>query len=304
MDVLYFPYTLVSRRGQARKGALISYAGGYADLFPWPEFGDEKLDDQLFSLKNGTPTALATRTLHLATKDGQWRQSKINPTRKNNLLNHYLIDDFSEPEIPSGFKTLKIKMMENYRIQIPFLEKWAEADYQLRLDFNSGINFESFLNFERALSPQLKTKIEFVEDPFPFHFDHWKIANEHLPLACDFEYTKVDWNKIDFPFKTFIYKPARQDRRYIQKSIEIGLNVAVTSSMDHAVGCLHALAEAIELKNDFGDQILDPGCMSWPIYGPSEFAEKIKTNGAAVIDVDGTGIGFDQIFQELAWIQL
>ena len=300
----YYPYSLVSNRGITRKGTLISSAGGYADLFPWPEFGDLDLDQQLHLLKKGKPTPLAQRSFKLAIKDGEWRKAGINPIRNNDVENHFLINDFSEADIPSGFQTLKIKMMENFRIQIPFLEKWADRNFKIRLDFNSSLTFENFLNFSNALSANLKNQIDFVEDPFPYSLENWKAANEQLPLACDFEQPNVDWNQSVFPFTTVIYKPARQDRSQIQGPLASGLNLVVTSSMDHPMGCLHALVESIELKKEFGSQILDAGCMSWPIYGTNDYTEKIKVSGSKVIDVEGLGIGFDRILQRLPWIPI
>jgi O-succinylbenzoate synthase len=303
-EILYFPYQL-SNKGSVRNGSLISYRGGFADLFPWPEFGDSDLKGQLQSIQNGKPSTLAQRSLQLAEKDAIWRQNKKTPIQGSGIRNHFLITNETAAEVATGFEKVKIKMKPDFEKQISMLEEFAELGLGLRLDFNCSLDFSRFVAFEKMLPAKVKKQIEFIEDPFQYNNATWAEANQLLPLACDFEFDKVNWSqfkdKSEVPFSVLIYKPARQDRAVAETAIEKGLNITVTSSMDHPVGCLHALAETIEIKKQYGNQILDSGCMSWLVYGPNEFTENIHSVNSEIVGVNGSGIGFDKIFERLPW---
>jgi hypothetical protein len=67
---------------------------------------------------------------------------------------------------------------------------------------------------------------------------------------------------------------------------------------------MHALATAIELKQQSGLKVLDSGCQTWGNYPEDIFSKHIHSRGPVVLGPGGLGIGFDDILKNLNWEKL
>jgi len=286
---------------------------GYADLMPWPEFGDPKLEEHLEKLSKGHLTQLMEQSIWLGHLDAMARSKGIHildgvPKMKN----HYTITDISaisDSHLKSaktgGFRTLKVKVGRDWTSEakwlIPVMEQYP---FKIRLDFNSTSDFSTFERMLTAIPAGLRRKIEYVEDPFRFDIETWTEAAKLAPLAVDFEYANVPWSDIggELPFAYLVLKPARQDvDQVMRKIVRYGLKVSVSSSMDHTVGVVHALAIAGQLKSHIGSQLVESGCLTTRLYRGDPFSSRLMQQGPFLTKPEGTGIGFDDLFAALDW---
>lgn len=300
-----------------REGALLrcewpDQKVGYADCFPWVEMGDADIDTQIYALSRGKISLLMEQTIWLARKDALMRSMHVNGlTGGAKIKSHYLVTDLSklgDSELSNiksaGFSTLKIKVgrnLEEEARQILRLTKLTQ--FMFRLDFNSKSDFSSFERFMTIFDKAAASRIEFVEDPFPYDEAAWTEASRMARLAVDFESENIDWAKIQkAPFEYLIIKPARQDvDKAIHRCTTHNLKAVVTSSLDHPVGVVHAAIVAAEIKKNYPSILMDCGILSLKVYRPNEFSNKIVTQGPYIVQTHGYGIGFDQVLPNLEW---
>jgi len=326
MKLFYSPYTLkpvqalnAVSAGQPREGVLLKIEWldglvGYADLHPWPELGDATLEEQLANLRHGKMSAQVEQCIWLARRDAQLRKDKKNifdgaeKVKNNFLLNDFKLikPGFLDELKNQGFTTLKIKVGRNLQEEADVLTHIAASGLKIRLDFNAVGSWQIFEKFMTALPATVRPLIEYVEDPFPFEFNAWKEARKLAKIALDNQYGKVPWDKLSAaPCDILVIKPAKMDvERAVSLCQKWNLKATVTSYMDHAVGMIHAVGVAMELKKQHGDMILDAGCMTHRLYQMDAFAAEISTQGPYVLKVKGTGIGFDSLWGGLPWHQL
>lgn len=129
-------YKLMTKStGQERQGYLLkiqtdSFAAGYADIFPWPEFGDPEflIIPKIIKEKHGS--ALLNRSLEFAIRDGEARANQKTLTEGQALSNHCLITDIEDSgelkirkAFDLGFEKIKIKVCRNKKREINFLRK-------------------------------------------------------------------------------------------------------------------------------------------------------------------------------------
>jgi O-succinylbenzoate synthase len=287
---------------------------GYADLMPWPEFGDPNLEQQLASLKRGHLTKLLEQSIWLGRKDALMRAIRRNGIDDApKVRNHFTIADYQSANSmvlnsakAMGFNTLKVKVGRDWTSELQWLLRTLrDYSFFVRLDFNAKGDFSTFERMITSVPVGLRTKLEFAEDPFKFDMESWTEASKILSLAIDLEYDKVPFsqNLAQVPFKYIVIKPARQD---VNKALKIAeqykLKVVVSSSMDHPIGVSHALRLAGEVKNKIGTRLTDCGCLTLRVYNDNEYSTKIITQGPFLTKVPGTGIGFDDILARQKWI--
>ena len=141
----YFQYSLQPREqnslnavasSRPRSGALLKVefsenVFGYSDLFPWPEFGDSELDQQIEFLKRGKQTPLIERSLQMAQIDSQLRAAGQSAFDGANLKNHFLVRDLAKIDFvdlqAKGFTSLKIKLNPEFEKQVPDLIRIFET---------------------------------------------------------------------------------------------------------------------------------------------------------------------------------
>lgn len=316
----YSPYIL-KRVGvnSARVGALIRIEWdegiGYADLHPWPEFGDSYLKGQLTGLseylseylKTGQETELSKlqeKTIYFARQDALARsQNKSLFEGLEIPKSHCLItreDEVSEESLAeiskAGFKTIKVKVGgEPLMAAISITELAGMATQKLRLDMNALWSASDFKFFADKIPSEYKTRIEFIEDPFHSAQDHWSLLSKtyNFSFARDFEFGDA--------YAVRIIKPA------VQKTIETAdsegaeVKFVVTSYLDHPLGQVAAAFEAAQLKKKFGDRVLECGLLSQDVYEPNEFSKHLKIQNGRFEKLKGYGFGFDEILKTQRW---
>lgn len=304
-----------------RSGALLKIKWsdervGYADLFPWPELGDADIETELSRIRKSQLSLLVEQTFWLARRDAEARFAKRNAFEGlPRVKNHFLVTDplrttdmvLDQAKL-AGFTTVKAKVGQSPADEARWVERFLRINHQmlLRLDFNSSLTPDQFHEFMTMIPGPARARIEFVEDPFPYDEGEWAKANQVVPLALDQEYAKVDWKTLkSAPFQVLVLKPARQDLdKALAQAVERNMKIVVTSALDHAVGIAHACFVAGELKKNFSTLVLDSGCLSNKIYRANEFTPSMEIRGPYLLEVPGTGIGFDKVLEKLTWEQL
>ena len=271
-------YRLVPRRrlsGVAaegvREGALLRVGNGFADLHPWPELGDLPLDAQLALLARGETTAQSRASLHMAALDADARARGVS------LFEGLTIPESHWPgnDPPAGFDTVKIKGM----MPVP-------EHVRIRIDFNATLTPAEFLSIARTLP---RERIDFIEDPCPYDPRMWNELREAtgLRLALD-RVSGTDG------FDVLVHKPALQ-----HEWPATDREIVVTSYMDHPVGQFGAAYVA-------ASHVVSSRCglLTHVLYEPDAFLERVERDGASLIAPAGTGIGFDELLENLPWMTL
>lgn len=253
----------------ARRGALIRVDGGFADVHPWPELGDKPLEEQLALLARGETTPLTLASLHWARVDAEARARRVS-----------LFDGLTIPEShwpgndpPAGFDTVKIKKV----MPVP-------THVRVRIDFNARLSAEEFLQ----IAPNLpREQIDFIEDPCPYDEEVWQDLRDKtgLRLALD---------RFEGVADVLVHKPA------LHTSFpRFNGEVVVTSYMDHPVG--QFFAAYVAATNRVSARC---GLFTHVLYEPNAFIERIRSDGARLLPPEGTGIGFDDLLEDLPWTKI
>jgi len=285
-------YRLIPRRrlsrvaaAGAREGALLrmrtdSGAEGFADLHPWPELGDLPLETQLAMLARGETTVQSQASLHLASLDAEARARGVS-----------LFDGLTIPEShwpgndpPDGFDTVKIKGV----MPVP-------DHVRIRIDFNATLTATEFQEIGETLP---RERIDFVEDPCPYDPRTWQTLRETTGLRLALDLAAGDRivrpGTYEVPFDVRIHKPAlRTDWPDAEGE------VVVTSYMDHPIGQFGAAHAAASHK-----AAARCGLMTHVLYETDAFIERIECAGARLLPPKGTGLGFDDLLENLTWTTL
>lgn len=326
MRFWYSYYDLLPKEGDrgsssVRQGALLKVRWpdgvvGYGDCCPLPEQGDPNVTLQLYDLARGRISPLLEQTIWLVRRDGVARSEGRNLLRgMPRVRNTFLIRDvaaFDEARLGAakgyGFVSVKLKCGNDPGKEITLIEKLTkQLGFTVRLDFNSKLTYKEYKSFVDKIPVGLVQRIEFVEDPFPFDAAAWIEANKMIPIAADFEWSKIDWDQLGgkLPVRTVIMKPARLD---IPKTIDwvnrYGLRMVITSSLDHPVGIMHAASIAGEVKKQYPNMLLDCGCFTHVEYKTNEFSALMPKNGPMLSELPGTGIGFNDLLENVSWVEL
>lgn len=327
MKISYSPYTLKPTQNLAtisnmseRKGVLLKIEWldgltGYSDLHPWSELGDQTWEQQLADMRTGQISQMLEQSIWMARRDAQARQQNKSlfdglPTVKNN----YLITDVrvEKPDIlnylkKEGFETIKIKLGRDLQKEAEFVSGLGlDGAFKLRLDFNALGTWQTYERFMKNLNKVALTRVQYVEDPFPFDEQLWLEAKKFAPLAIDNEFQKVDLKKLKTkPFDVVILKPAKMDvSSTLQACVMHDLKITVTSYMDHPVGVMHALAVACELKKGNPQRVLDAGCLTMPLFQMDSYSAMVVQAGPYLKRADTRGVGFSLLFLREPWNQL
>jgi O-succinylbenzoate synthase len=263
-------YRLIPRSGAApREGALIRLDGGFADVHPWPELGDAPLDEQLVLLTRGEATQLTRASLHWAAVDAEARRRGVSLFEGLTIpLSHW-----SGNEPPAGFDTVKIKGVQ----PVP-------EHVRIRIDFNGRLSPSEFVDIAAALP---RERIDFIEDPCPYDPALWRSLSERtgLRLALD---------RFEGVAGVLVHKPA------LHASFpSFPGEIVVTSYMDHPVG--QYFAACVAASNDVSPRC---GLFTHALYEPDAFIERIRADGTRLLPPGGTGIGFDDLLEDLPWTKI
>lgn len=323
IQISFHPYKLVPLKAvnavtttTAREGALlkVEWEGmgiGYADLHPWPEFGDLSLQQQLEDMRRKKFSAQVQQSIWFAERDVQARHDKKSilsygvPVKNNYLISSYadLTPALVKAIQEQGFETIKLKCGKDFIGEVRALNSLDGTGLRIRLDFNASIDEAAFRKFLGELSSEVLASIEYVEDPFEYKAVHWQEMNELVPLAIDNELAKVEWSKVSArPFAAVVVKPAKTNvEDVLEQCLRRNIKMTITSNMDHPVGVMHAVAVAGEYKKSHPDLMLEAGCLTHSLYQAEAFSNLMKTQGPYLHPVPGVGIGFDQLLAEVPW---
>jgi O-succinylbenzoate synthase len=300
-----------------RKGALLKVEWsedkiGYADLHPWPEFGDMELEDHLAQLRQMRLTTPVEQAIWLASLDAKGRQEKKNIYENQNLLknNGLLLRinphtvEILDPLVKAGFSKVKVKVGFELEEEVEMINRAALThEVKIRMDFNSRLTWTTFEKYMTKLSPNAKRQIEYIEDPFPYDPEMWKEARQIIPLAIDWELKKIPLNHpTSVEADIIVLKPTHDDvDARVEQSLKWNKKITVTSHMGHPLGVMQCAAVAQDLAKKHPNMMLDPGCLSFDVYEPNEFTSLLNVQGPYIKKVGGWGIGFDFLLRNEKW---
>lgn len=323
-SVAYSLYSLQPRQAlnaraaaTPREGALLKWNGGYADLHPWPEFGDAPLKTQLETLARGGTTPLLTRAQAVARLDGDARRAgrslfaNLEVPRSHKLWLSPELPDFKQLRA-EGYKHLKLKIGRDFDAEVARLsllaEQLAGTGFHLRLDFNGLASENEFTKFFSRLPPALLDALDFIEDPLEtWNVDAWTRIARRFDIRLALDSAKVpagatfdEGDALD----VFVVKPARQDpAAWADLAMNSIRRMVITSNMDHPLGELAAAFEAARLAETHPLLVEDAGLLTHDVF------EEVPGFGLAVrnarlVPPAGTGLGFDGSLAKLAWKEL
>ncbi len=305
-SLYYWKYSLRSAGGlnaqssrREHEGALIRHPdGGVGCLHPWPELGDLPLDEQLALLQKGEFTPLTEATLTCAQIDSNARRQGRSLFEYEIPESHYTVTNAedADPEAiaAQGFQLAKLKCSTGLQPIAEQVARFAAAGLRLRLDFNESINFSGFVEFWNSLG-DWQSSIEFVEDPIPWSESDWQqLRDLGVPLAAD-----RDGEKRVHQEDILVWKPA------LGVTQQAMCRYLVTTYMDHAIGQMWAALQASQARRLFGEaQVLSCGLLTHHCFDPDPFFERIETVGPVLQIPEGTGLGFDDLLEEIPWKKL
>lgn len=314
----YHPYTLYSRgslnavsRRRDFHGALIKVDDvGIGCLHPWPEFGDPPIEEQLDILREGGTTKVIERALHMAAVDGEARRRGVSLFANLEVpMCHYSWDQ-NQPSPPQiqrviaeGWQAIKTKGWGNVGEVLRWMDSFASKDttgsIRLRVDFNSCLEPYQFRNFMEWMSPRVRDRLDYVEDPFPYDAVPWAEmqAQYGVRLALDKQLRGAVEG-----FDIAVLKPGRREWRDLVSDLPEDTRVVMTSAMDHAIGQSFAAYEAAMGWQVLGDRLDLCGLCTEHLFAQDDFFGRIRSKGGRLeVDREGTGLGFDAVLKKLKW---
>lgn len=340
-------YQLTPVGGQLppREGALIRHelavGIGYADLHPWPELGDLSLEEQLFQMREGGCTNLLVQNRFAALADALPRYHLKKPfsplahVPPSHASLPYLLRTDSEVNRfsdtlgalePLGFDRLKLKLSGKNQAEMArlteVLPQALRHGYRIRLDLNArptALQVLALLHRLVDVAGEDLAWLDWIEDPCLWSFNAWKAIKEqfNVRLALDFAASPAEAltnaagpADLAKAVDVLVVKPAAQESFEVARvARQAGLQLAVTSYLDHPVGQFHAARIAATMQfiasNGAAGFGIEPGGLcSHLVYEPNEFSERLAIKDGKLIPPAGTGLGFDDLLEKLPWTDL
>ncbi len=321
-----FLYTLRSRGSlnavsQRREfhGALIKVNEGIGCLHPWPEFGDAPIDEQLKILRAGGTSKVIERALRMTAVDGEARSRGVSLFAGLEIPpSHFSFDQNQSAEeqmrriISEGWQAIKIKGAADREkviaVLVGIVRLAGDTQLKLRVDFNSCLTAPQFADFMRALPSNVRGRIDFIEDSFPYDGAAWFAAQNELGvrLACDKGLIQSEeTSSAECGYAVAVLKPGRREWRATLAAIPANARIVMTSAMDHAIGQSFAAWEAAMAWRELGARMDLCGLCTEQLFERDAFFERLsRHSGLLNVDRMGTGLGFDAVLAELKWEEL
>lgn len=273
--------SVLKREGALLKVDLPSGRTGYADCFAWPELGDLPLQQQLDQLATGELTPITRCALEFGQIDARFRfegggiLNQSNPPRS-----HFLITDLFncsvqdvQKLIQQGYSHVKLKVGRRIEQEAERLhELFSNTPLKLRLDFNETPSRDRFAHFLQLIE-SLKERIDFIEDPFPFHPGEWRAFQEKgWTLACDRQ-APLAYGKAESARVLIIKQAVIPFNEFPKDNNQICI---ATSYLGHPIGQMAAGYAAMQL-DPAGDFV--HGLLSHHSYQPTAFSRQLNWGG-------------------------
>jgi O-succinylbenzoate synthase len=308
----YHCYTLRSRDETALnarsqriefEGALIRIDGcGVGCIHPWPELGDATLDEELAALAKGNPLNLGCCAVACAEHDGghraagKWMFENLQIPRS-----HWTAGPNDEAVLVAklGLATVKLKVGADLDAAWTLVNRWSEQEKiaTLRLDFNATLRADTFEEFWQGLSSVTRSKVEFVEDPFPYDRKAWQEieVRSAVTLALDRDASGhgLEWSG------PLVIKPATMSMDTITGLARTRRERLVfTAYMDHAIG--QCWAAYVAAASGLGTNSI-AGLLTHERFEQDEFFAQLQHDEGVLRPPRGTGLGFDKQLEALPW---
>lgn len=282
---------------------------GYCDCHPWVELGDWPLEKQLATLAafDSSPlTPLLECSLKMARFDAEARHRGCSLFEGLTIpLSHRLLTlkDELKDYLTEGFTHFKLKVGKSPEVEISKMRSWLEEDSRvhLRLDFNERLTRNQFLRYWDQIPAALRSRIDFVEDPYPFAPQEWSMDQTALtlPFAADHRATEALHHPESAP--VIIHKPAVETTPELTDE---SIKLVITSYLDHPLGVMGAAYMAAKLKARYPLQVGYCGLLTHHCYQSDPFIDAVSSHGPQLFPPAGTGFGFNTLLREIKWQNL
>ncbi len=172
------------------------------------------------------------------------------------------------------------------------MEKKGNKGKRNRLDLDDS------LRFVECLTDRARHRIDFLEDPCPYHDSDWRELKRVGGLALASDWGADPGQPLA---DVFVVKPARE---HANRFREAGRPVVVTTCMDHPLGQCFAAVEAGWLHADRVSRVLSCGLQTHDLFERDAFTERLGPVGPDFRSPGGTGLGFDDLLERLPWKRL
>ena len=302
---------LFNARSERREhqGALIRLrhggVDGYGCIHPWPELGDENLEQTLASLSSGITTRLSARSLECAKADAVARRDGASlfeglaiPRSHATLMMN--ADDLATA-VGAGFDTVKVKVGRDVASESRFIgeQSGRYPELRWRLDFNGVLEAADVESFVAGLSKDIRARIDFLEDAYRIGVTPGVKAKGAcgIPMAVDRE---VEAAAGDFAYA--VIKPAvNHPGPILERARKEGKRVVLTSYMDHPLGQCFAAWEAAKALHGYPEVVDTCGLVTHGLFEPDAFTEALGEPRPDFCPPAGSGLGFDDLLKSLPW---
>lgn len=278
-----------------RQGALLKVEfnnlpeAGFADLFPWPELGDEALEEQIKSLKE-CPYRQAAASLSWAHYEARAKSRGIALLSDVSVHNHKTMTELTEIEPFYTHAKIKISSLISFQEAMTFIKDKKQT---FRLDFNGLLT-----SFDEAEKYKTETTFDFIEDPFSAALMQDKKAPHVFksPLALDRDENPLKKKVCD----VWVIKPVYYAPDYLfEEMAKFKKRIVITSNMDHPLGQIIAMHVAQKYPQE------THGLLTQDLYSPHAQSDWVKqTQSILTPSFKGFGWGLDPQLSALSWEKL
>ena len=313
------PYTMTSSGSLNAKSARSEHGGalirvdhegvfGYGSIHPWPELGDESLDENLAKLAEGYFTTLSARAMTCSRADAAARREGVSLFEGLVVPRSHatLMMDESDfvAAVQTGFTTVKVKVGRSPAMEAGFIREQAMLYPELtwRLDFNNSLDAEAVESLLTELGEEVRDQIDFLEDAFLSGVTPWvnALGPYDIPMAVDREVEDTCGG-----YGVAVIKPAlNEPLPLLERIAEEGKRAVITSYMDHPVGQSFAAWEAAKAFHAFPDVVDTCGLITHGLFEQDEFTAALGKPRPDFKPACGTGLGFDELLESLPWTPL
>lgn len=287
-------------------GVLIRLGHGFGCIHPWPELGDPPLAKCLTDLAGPRRWPIVRRALRCVQFDAAAREHEESLFEEMEVPASHATLPAADPKIlddavAAGFTVVKLKCAGPARAEAAFLSVMTEHYPQIRwrLDFNESATAAEVAAFLTSLPAVARGALDFIEDPCPYEEAAWLELRRQtgVCLAVDREASPQC-----SAAKVVVIKPAVDEPLPLaEAALAHRQRVILTSYMDHPLGQAFAAWEAARLGLQFPGLPGICGLQTHHLFDPNPFAELLGPWAPAFTPPPGTGLGFDDLLEELTW---